>query len=76
MILQLGVHMTDYPYVTIVQGLIQNAERHKANGDRYMLEGKPDYAEGSYRKAAKNMEQAKVFTEFGCTQSFWGSHDA
>lgn len=54
-----------YPYTTLREGVRLNALRHQANGDRYVREGKPDYALGSYRKAQKNFELAERFRRWG-----------
>lgn len=45
-------------YMTLVEAIRENAQRHQANGDRYMTAGKPAYAAGSYLKAQRNFERA------------------
>lgn len=49
------------PYITLQQSLqMENAERaarHLARGTTYLLAGKNEYAEGSFRKAQKNLDR-------------------
>lgn len=45
-------------YISVSESIRQNGDRHKANAERYLAEGKPDYAAGSLRKAARNYYKA------------------
>jgi hypothetical protein len=54
-----------YPFITLQEIVRLNALRHQANGDRYVREGKSDYALGSYRKAKKNFELAERLQRWG-----------
>jgi hypothetical protein len=54
-----------YPFITLAESVRRNALRHQANGDRYVRDGKPDYALGSYRKAQKNFELAERLQRWG-----------
>jgi hypothetical protein len=58
-----------YPFITLRESVRLNALRHQANGDRYVREGMPDYALGSYRKAQKNFERAESFSNVGCAMT-------
>jgi len=43
----------NYRFLSLQKRALGEAERHRANGDRHMAEGRPDYAAGSYAKAEK-----------------------
>lgn len=54
-----------YPYLTIGEELRLNAVRHWANAQRYISEGRPDYALGSQRKAYLNLARMEIFKRYG-----------
>lgn len=41
----------------------ENGDRHKRNAERYLAEGKPEYAAGSMRKAERNYKNAKLLDD-------------
>ncbi len=51
-------------FQTIPEGIRENAERHRKNGDRYLAAGLPEYAAGSYRKADRNAKRAQEFEAY------------
>lgn len=54
-----------YLYSTIDEELRLNAVRHWANAQRYISEGRPDYALGSQRKAYRNLARMEIFKRYG-----------
>lgn len=58
--------MTDkaHLWVPLWKQIENNADRHQANGERYVRDGQLEYADGSFRKAQKNRETAKSFRNF------------
>lgn len=48
-------------YQTIRQSFIDNGNRHARKAAYWRGEGKPDYAEGSMRKARKNWAKAEAW---------------
>lgn len=45
-------------YLTIVQELRNNGDRHAANAQKYIDQGKTEYAKGSMLKAERNWKHA------------------
>lgn len=48
-------------YITFHDAIKQNGDRHLANANNYLREGKVDYAIGSLRKAIRNYEKYVEF---------------
>lgn len=50
-------------YMTLSENIRKNGDRHKANAERYLSQGLPEYAAGSMRKAEKNYKRADEIEE-------------
>lgn len=53
-----------YPYKTIDQTLMDNAERHLRNASLHALVGRLDYAVGSIAKALRNFKRAREMRDW------------
>lgn len=45
-------------YMTLVDTIAENADRHVARGLQHYGEGRPEYAAGSFKKALRNYANA------------------
>lgn len=59
-------------FLTLVEQHRANGDRHAANAARYLREGLPSYAQGSWRKAERNYERAEELEKL-LTLPPWGA---
>lgn len=53
--------MANYEYLTVAECLRRNGYRHYCNGMKYLEQGLPAYARGSFIKAQMHYDKAEMF---------------